>query len=187
MDQGDCFLKVNCEKKVGVDPYVGSGRGVYHEECEDEYRKGPATHVMTSDEFFETNRDEIGETFDIVFIDGLHEAEQVACDTLGALDCLNEGGAIVVHDCLPLTEEAQQVPRGDVWGWNGDAWKAVLDIRETMDIGVYTVDTDQGCAVFDTTRLGTSLSPHRRSWEHFDANRKELMNIISIPEFLRIL
>ena len=77
VDMGECVNKVRCEKKVGVDPYLGSGRSDsvpdnWKEAIDAEYRKGPATHVMTSDLFFEQNKD----TFDIIFSDGLHEADQ---------------------------------------------------------------------------------------------------------------
>ncbi len=204
VDQGDCFNKVKCEKKVGVDPYDGSNRiedfdailkrhskEDYTEEDKEmlkkdlvaEYRLGPATHVMTSDLFFEENTD----TFDIVFIDGLHESYQTEGDIMNAQVCLNSEGVIIVHDCLPLTEEAQRVPRGDVWGWNGDAWKAVVRLRMFLGINVKTVDTDQGCAII-TRDHGIDCLPQTTimKWEYFDANRKELMNIITIPEFLRI-
>ncbi len=208
VDQGECFNKVKCDRKVGVDPYGGSGREkdfeailkrykkedcteenkeAFKETLKVEYKYGPATHIMTSDEFFETNQDEIKETFDIIFIDGLHEAEQTQKDIMNAQVCLNPEGVIVVHDCLPLTEEAQQVPRGDAWGWNGDAWKAVVRLRMFLGINVKTVDTDQGCAII-TRDHGIDCLPQTTfvDWKHFDADRIELMNIISIPEFLRI-
>lgn len=197
VDQGDCFNKVRCEKKVGVDPYVGSGdsregatREEWKEAIGDEYRRGPATHIMTSDLFFEQNTD----AFDIMFIDGLHEADQVEKDINNAIDCMsfNNDGIIVVHDCLPLTEAAQQVPRGDVWGWNGDAWKAIVKLRYTLgceysNISVRTVDTDQGCAIIGSGFEDILVPTFEEcSWEHFDTNRAKLMNIITVPEFLRI-
>ena len=64
--------------KVGIDPSPAS----------------PATHRMTSDAFFAVNK----ETFDIVFVDGLHLYEQALKDVENALACLNPGGVIVMHD-----------------------------------------------------------------------------------------
>ena len=52
---------------------------------------------MTSDEFFSQNK----ETFDLIFIDGLHIHEQVLKDIDNSLNVLNENGVILLHDCLP--------------------------------------------------------------------------------------
>ena len=66
---------------VGVDPEQGG------------------THRMTSDEYFESNYS--NDMFDVVFIDGLHEAFQTYRDILNALHVLRPGGMILVHDCNP--------------------------------------------------------------------------------------
>jgi len=187
VDQGQCFRQIKCEKKVGVDPYIGSDRSndvpeKWKEEIDKEYRNGPATHVMTSDAFFEQNTD----TFDIIFIDGLHEAWQVEKDIRNTLDCMSLNGLVVVHDCLPLTKEAQRVPRGDVWGWNGDAWRAVVKVQMDESIAVKTVDTDQGCAILSLEWDVSGFDVADFTWETFNANRAELMNIITVSEFLRI-
>ena len=53
---------------------------------------------MTSDAFFATNK----ESFDFIFIDGLHEANQVFRDAMNSLEWLNPGKAIqeVVLVCM---------------------------------------------------------------------------------------
>ena len=90
---------------------------------------------MTSDDFFKDNK----EKFDTIFIDGLHIDEQVQKDIENSLNALNEGGTIVMHDCKPLSEEAQIFPRIQI-AWNGDVWKAWL---KTMikhdDLSMYVV------------------------------------------------
>ena len=53
---GENFQTIRCENKVGVDPELTS----------------PATIFLTSDEFFKQNKD----TFDVIFVDGLHHADQ---------------------------------------------------------------------------------------------------------------
>ena len=62
------FSKIKIENKVGVDPQSGG------------------TLRMTSDEFFSQNKD----TFDLIFIDGLHIHEQVLKDIDNSLNVLNE-------------------------------------------------------------------------------------------------
>ena len=52
---------------------------------------------MTSDDFFRDNK----EKFDLIFIDGLHETNQVDRDIENSLKFINKGGTILLHDCLP--------------------------------------------------------------------------------------
>lgn len=95
------------------------------------------------------------ETYDIVFIDGLHLCEQVHRDILNSLAHLRPGGVVVLHDMLPETEQAQlrEMCKGD---WNGDCWKAFVKYRKESPFECYTVDQDFGCAVIDTALPRTS-------------------------------
>lgn len=126
-----CGSNVKCELKVGVDPApIDRVEGDFD------------THnTMTSDSFFNYNKSK----FDIIFIDGLHTYEQVRKDFVNSIDCLNEGGCIVLHDCLPTTEErAKSFNEGGIW--NGDCYRFIQDL-EDVKIKFYIADFDQGCAV----------------------------------------
>lgn len=96
------FNLINCDYKLSIDPDP----------------KSDADFKGTSDEFFKQNK----ETFDLIFIDGLHLHEQVFKDILNSLDCLNPNGAIVCHDMLPSNEKEQL--REQQFYWTGDCWKA---------------------------------------------------------------
>lgn len=96
-----CFRRIPAERKVGVDPYMGG------------------THRMTSSQYWFEN----AETFDCIFIDGLHESSQVYEDIINAMHRLNPGGVIFVHDIHPESEIMQRVPR-ETGEWTGDVWKA---------------------------------------------------------------
>lgn len=101
---------------------------------------------MTSDEFFEKPDQE----FDLVFIDGLHEAEQVSKDFTNAVRVLSRGGFIVLHDCNPLLEEHTIVPRPRKTGhWNGNCYKVAAAINQAIK---HTVDVDNGCCVVQPDR-----------------------------------
>ena len=78
-DKNVNFSNVLISKKIGVDPNSGG------------------THKMTSDDFFRDNK----EKFDLIFIDGLHETNQVDRDIENSLKFINKGGTILLHDCLP--------------------------------------------------------------------------------------
>lgn len=118
------FKSVACSHKVGVDPNRGG------------------TVRATSDDFFAGN----DERFDVIFVDGLHEYAQVKRDIDNALSVLNEGGAILIHDCLPLSYAAQAVPRiaGRKEAWTGDVWKAIAELKQRTDVDLRVIATDSG-------------------------------------------
>jgi hypothetical protein len=127
------FAHVRCERKCGVDP--------------DPAVAGIAWH-MGSDAFFRANT----AGFDLIFIDGLHEEAQVDTDLCNALRCLNPGGVIVLHDCLPPDEwhqrPAAEYRAGD--NWNGTVWKSALKCFAASPWKCCVVDCDWGCGVIDT-------------------------------------
>lgn len=170
----DNFDKINIQYKAGVDPGYESPR------FSSDYR-------MTSDDFFAQNK----QTFDIIFIDGLHESEQVYKDVLNSLACLNKNGTIVCHDMKPLTEQSQIFPDPrDKLGpisWNGDCWKAWIKLRSTRDdLKMYVVDTDHGVGIITRGRqeLCENIS---YEWDEFKANQPGLLNLISIDQFKNIV
>lgn len=165
------FDRIFCDYKIGVDPDPNS----------------KATYIMTSDEFFERNNklEAAGyrETFDLVFIDGLHESEQVKKDIQNALDCLNPGGYIVMHDCNPSSKEMQMVPRIQS-EWTGDTWKAYMYFRQMDFLEMAVVDTDYGCGIITKGKQVPVPIDLDLTYENLVEHRKEWLNLISIPEFI---
>lgn len=121
---------VECPLKVGVDPD----------------RKSKATLHMTSDAYFLSHPTW---QFDIVFVDGLHHADQVQRDVENSLAVLKPGGAILCHDMLPSSEALQIVPRRHA-AWTGDCWKAFVALRARADLSMCTVtDEPHGVAIIE--------------------------------------
>lgn len=147
-----------------------------------------ATFKMTSDEFFEKR---ISMKYDLIFIDGLHLSEQAYRDIQNALKWLTNNGTIVVHDCNPTLEKTQR--RVHTSGaWHGDVWKAILRLRmEEPELSIYTVDTDEGCTIIHrgTQRLFTvgNSETDVYNFTFFDAHRKQILNLISVSQFKRIM
>jgi Methyltransferase domain len=134
--------RVQCEHKHGIDP-AADVEGVQH---------------VDSDTFV---GDAIG-TFDVIFIDGIHDEHQVDRDIANSLHRLNPGGVIILHDCLP-PDEWHQRPSCDYRpgeNWNGTVWKSVLKYFAVSDWRCYVVNCDWGCGVIDTT-CGADASQHR--------------------------
>ncbi len=164
---GDNLKLIIAEYKIGVDPSPAS----------------PATYHVTSDDFFKSNR----ETFDIIFIDGLHISEQVVRDVENSLACLNPGGVIVMHDCLPATEQAQsRIPCPGAW--NGDVSKAAAYIRmHAENVHFCVLDMDHGCGIVtpnSTQKLYPSYPIENMDWNYFVRNKVQLLNLISLDQWL---
>ena len=154
-NRGETFRNVTAPVKVSVD----------------KNRDTEATYKMTSDEYFS----EHDEKFDIVFIDGNHECEQVYRDVQNALKALNDGGVIVMHDCHPQDREMQE-PYTRQCFWTGDVWKAFVKARAELPYECYVIDQDFGCGIIDTAKkrrkkpdgLPTDMS--KMTYEDFESH-----------------
>lgn len=170
----DNFAHVAVADKISVDPDP----------------RAKAQEHMTSDAFFAEIAGPRGLAFDLVFIDGLHLAEQVSKDVDNALRCLRPGGTIVLHDCNPLSEAAQIETYEVGKLWNGSVWKAWAELRGTRpDLSMCVVDIDHGCGVLRPGQQ-TCYTPWPPSeplaYEHLAADRKALLNLVSMREFLAL-
>ena len=165
----DCLNKVECGFKVGVDP-----EPIWHSvTASDEFYK------MTSDEFFAQNISK----FDIVFIDGLHHADQAYKDISNALKLIGMEGAIVVHDCSPILEESQIIPEPVVKSWNGDVWKAWVRLRARDLLLMQVINTDQGVGVIQWGVGETLVVPEEElTFENLEKKRKEWLNLKEVGD-----
>jgi hypothetical protein len=165
----ELFNHIECDKKVGVDPYTGG------------------TIRKTSDKFFENNNDK----FDCIFIDGLHTYSQVKKDIDNSLKFLNHGGIILLHDCLPNNYFEQAIPRCQ-YVWNGDVWKAIVECRTKENIDTYTCYADFGIGVILNRKNQNILNIKYNQFDkikfkdYFD-NHKQYMNIIEFNDLLKVI
>lgn len=123
VETGYTFNNVHFQNKTGVDPLP-------HFESEH-------LVIKTSDDYFLENTDTI-KKFDVVFIDGLHQCEQVVRDVNNSLQCLNENGLILLDDIIPLNYDEQlKIPIKHAMQngilktmvpWTGDVWKTMYHI-----------------------------------------------------------
>lgn len=157
------FNAIQVSHKVGVDPDLNS----------------PCAIHKTSDEFFMENK----ETFSIVFIDGLHHADQVKRDIENAWNYLSEKGVIVVHDCNPSEERYTHVPR-DSKVWNGDVYKTISALA---GFSHFTIDFDYGCCVIKKTNRDLIWMEEYPTWQDFEQCRKELLKLVSLEDGLKII
>lgn len=169
----DNFRKIQANYKVGVDP---NPIGAEIDEIQ----------IMTSDEWFSFSK----ETFDIIFIDGLHLEDQVLKDLDNSFRALNVGGTIVVHDCLPPTEwhtRDYEQYKYDRSPWNGTVYKAFLRFAlSNPALRIAVVDTDWGCGLIQNpgNKELNEITNQQITWDYFYKNRKEILRILETAEFL---
>ena len=182
----DNFDKISADSKYSVDPGL-------------EYSKNPVDFKLTSNNFF--NKLEAQEIvlevdeFDVIFIDGLHEASQVDNDISDALKYLKQDGFIILHDCNPPTEwharetfEYSLSPAGKAW--NGSVWKAFTKWRMNPSVTACCIDTDWGIGVISqSVSLGSVLSRVNEYYEYreFSEHRVEYLNLITFEDFQALM
>lgn len=156
------YNKIICPNKTGVDPAVTE----------------PGIKQMTSDDYFAAiaNNDP-KPVFDLIFIDGLHHADQVKKDFENSLKYLSDTGYIVIHDVLPENEAGTKVPR-ETKQWWGDVYKWAMGIREYDGIEFVTYNIDNGCMVINKkpTLPGFKLNLIF-DWSLYVAEGRTLMNV----------
>lgn len=162
------FNHIDCVSKVAVDPNP----------------LDPVVLPITSDEFFSTNTSK----FDIIFIDGLHHANQVEMDINNSLKILNEGGYIICHDMNPTTELMQIVPIQTESEWTGDCWRAWIKLKSTNPkLNMEVVDTDFGVGIISVGKQKLlKLSNKNPTYDEFVSNKKEWLNLITVNQFYEI-
>ncbi len=171
VSEGRCGARISAVKKWGVDP-VPRGRAVHYF---DKFFTG------TSDAFF--GQLSAHQKFDVVFIDGLHHAEQVYRDVLNALRHLSERGVIVLHDCNPLTHLSQHVPRRQDH-WNGDCWKAIAMLRvRHPELNAFVIRADEGLGIVCRARrpvqqLVLDGDPFKLVWDNLYKERERILGLV---------
>jgi hypothetical protein len=176
------FNKIKANKKYSVDPGV-------------EFKPNPVDFKMTSDLFFQKlSANEVLSNkiqFDVIFIDGLHLAEQVDRDIENSLKYIKDDGFIVLHDCNPPSEwhareryNYRHTPAVDYW--NGTTWKAFLKWRFVPSVNSCCIDSDWGIGVLSKKQqIGKNIQSQNSFFEFavFNNNRKEYLNLIDFESF----
>lgn len=177
-DTDENFNLINSKNKDGVDPSPLK----------------PVNYKMTSDEFFKTHAKE--KMYDVIFIDGMHTAEQVYIDVKNSIKHLNPNGFIVLHDCNPPTKfhtrsvEEYYKKRGE---WNGTVYKGFIKLKQELtDWKCFVVDEDFGCGVITQNNVSDVNQPMKDipeeiGWSYFNENRINLLDLKTYNDFKNIL
>jgi hypothetical protein len=169
--QGENIRKVKALHKDGVDPGIEG------------YVAPEVNYPITSDAFFELIKEHDDIKYDIIFIDGLHHSTQVTKDINNALRHLIDGGFLLMHDCNPVSYDAQKIPRETI-AWNGDTWKSFVNFKEyNPNVKCCVIDTDFGVGVIQKIDDTYSTTVSHWDYEEFVSNKNKLLNLITWDEF----
>lgn len=183
----DNFNRIEADIKISVDPGI-------------EARVNHATFPVRSDDFFESLKSGTiqmpVDEFDVIFIDGLHLADQVYRDIMNAMKLISQEGYIVLHDCSPPTvfhaRESFREAGPATHFWNGTSWKAYQRFRTEHDIRCAVVDVDWGVGVImmsersSSYRLSSSTNPFYE-YHVLDQNRDGILNLVSFEDLRQVV
>lgn len=165
---GNNFNQIECKQKVGVDL----------RECND------VTHNMKSDKFFVELEGDV--KFDLIFVDGDHLFGQALRDVINALDHLNEGGTLVIHDVLP-PNEAYQGQTKSAAGWCGKVWQVMLWVAAQKGLKNKVINVDNGVGVVtvgrNRNRQHLDRGADKYHWVDFSSSWHKWFNIVTADEF----
>lgn len=164
-----------------------------------EYDENPVDFKMTSDKFYELLSDNkilsSNIQFDVIFIDGLHLADQVDRDIINSIRFVKSDGFIVLHDCNPPTEwharenyYYRNTPAGVYW--NGSTWKAFLKWRFNPSVNSCCIDTDWGVGIISKEhQIGYCIKEVNQFFEFTDfiEHKDNYLNLISFDAFKKLL
>jgi hypothetical protein len=148
---GETFSNIKVQNKIGCDPNPKLNMSNRN------YIENGMIFSLKSDEFFalETNHE-----FELVFIDGLHTAEQVSRDFVNSIKVSSEKTIWLIDDVLPdcttsekislskyrkgrIIDFAKKFLRGKPLpikiGWQGDVWKFIKALSLFDDFGIATI------------------------------------------------
>lgn len=148
---GETFKNVNVQNKIGCDPNPKlnvSNR---------QYLENNRIFAMKSDDFFDLKANH---EFELIFIDGLHTAEQVSKDFVNSIKFSNDKTIWLIDDVLPDCTTSEKISlskykRGRIVdflkrlllgktlpvkiGWQGDVWKFIKALSFVDDFEIATI------------------------------------------------
>jgi hypothetical protein len=142
VEYGFCFEAVRARHKTAVDPCFRFQKWPRYKDI--------ALHEVSSDVFFQGLS--LSEKFDLVFLDGLHTAQQTWKDFENVANHLSTNSVVIIDDTVPNDEYSSELSpemtyrkralagvKND-YRWHGDVYKVILKIVEEFpSINIVTV------------------------------------------------
>ena len=90
---------------------------------------------------------------------------------------------------MPDSLSKQAVPRYRM-SWNGDVWKAIVDLRQNENLEIYTCKIDQGIGVIKKKRNSSILKMEKNikdlKFKDYYKNYEKYLRVVDLDEFQRL-
>tara|TARA_B100000989_G_scaffold158202_1_gene118094 strand:- start:574 stop:807 length:234 start_codon:yes stop_codon:yes gene_type:complete len=74
--------------------------------------------------------------------------------------------------------------------WNGDVWKAIVDLRQSDELDIFTCEIDQGIGIIkkskNTSILQINKPIKKLKFKDYFENYKSYLRVISLEELKKI-
>ena len=161
---GESWKLISCENKIGVDNNINVANefdGVIH---------------ATTDDYFLNNQNK----FDIIYIDALHEKNQVYKDFKNSFNALNDSGIIIFHDINPLDISQTH------FNSSGDVFELWIELSNTYK--VYTIKGTAGDSVGIFIKSENSkfidIEIKDYTYQFFSENREDFISYLNYEEII---
>lgn len=172
---GRNFKAIECKYKASVDPDI-MAKAMINTTSDLFFEQIMSGEIQYMDSVYKN-----GKVFDLIFIDGLHHADQVRKDIINAWECLTDGGILILHDTNPHSEEITHVPRLTK-EWTGDVYKAVYQVNNDK----FTLKDDHGVTIIRKTGE-LIIDDSVIEWPEFNENRNKILNLKTWEECIKII
>lgn len=136
---GATFFAVEAERKVAVDPR-------YRFDPSERNDPGCTYHTLTSNDYF--TGPGFGESFDLMYLDGLHTFEQTLIDFMAAQQMAHARSVVLIDDTVPndvfsaypnqkIAFKYRAKTGNKSLVWHGDTYKLVVYIHDFMPMLSY--------------------------------------------------
>jgi len=141
----------------------------------------------------------------VCLVDGWHTYDCAIRDLACAYDMLADGGVLIVHDCLPESEQSAS-PTWVSGFWSGASYRAYLDfVLPRHDLDYCTVNVDHGCGIIFKKRAVnivndvpssaarselvsawfTNHNNDKTAYDFFMRHHPKLLRLVSARDFIR--
>lgn len=161
---GESWKLISCENKIGVDNNINVANefdGVVH---------------STTDDYFLNNQNK----FDLIYIDALHEKNQVYKDFKNSFNVLNDSGIIIFHDINPLDISQTH------FNSSGDIFELWIELSNTYK--VYTIKGTAGDSIGIFIKSENSkfidIEVKDYTYQFFSENREKFISYLNYEEII---
>ena len=161
---GESWKLISCENKIGVDNNINVANefdGVVH---------------STTDDYFLNNQNK----FDLIYIDALHEKNQVYKDFKNSFNALNDSGIIIFHDINPLDISQTH------FNSSGDIFELWIELSNTYR--VYTIKGTAGDSIGVFIKSENSkfidIEVKDYTYQFFSENREKFISYLNYEEII---